>query len=828
MKVSLNWVKEFTKVDLSIDELVEKIGAQLGAVEQVINLGERYQGIVIVKVVECKKLEGSDHLSLCRVDDGGKAKDVERGSDGFVQVVCGAPNCKQGMLVAWLPPGVTVPSSWDGDKFVLEAREIRGQKSNGMLASAKELAIGDSHEGLLELDEGKPGDDFAATYKMDDYIIDIENKMFTHRPDLFGMLGVAREIAGISHQQFRSPNWYLAKTPVQAGNGLALEVKNELPGLVPRFMAVALQGVTIGPSPVWLQTYLSRVGVRPINNVVDATNYMMLLTGQPQHAYDYDKVKAQSGGTATLIVRNPHSNEKLTLLNGKEIQPRPEAIVIATDKQAIGLGGVMGGADTEVDASTQNIILECATFDMYSIRRTSMEHGIFSDAVTRYTKGQSPFQNQAVLTKTIELLTDVAGAKVASPVIDDNHTDIKDIPEVKVAVDFVNVRLGLALDANEMSDLLTNVEFENEGDDETITVGTPFWRTDIELREDVVEEVGRLYGYDHLPLELPKRDLTPAPKDQLLELKSRVRDVLSAAGASEVLTYSFVHGNLLEKAGQDREQAFQLNNALSPDLQYYRLSLTPSLLASIHPNVKAGYDRFVLFEIGKAHNQTQKDSDGLPTEFEMLDVVFAASSKADVTGAAFYQARKYLTDLCGTLGLPLEFRPIEAEEDYQVAKPYDHKRSAKIFVLGTDIALGMIGEYKASAAKAFKLPKFTAGFGIGLAALQEALTHSAQKYVALPKYPKVTQDISLKVPSELSYRELYRFVWDAISKVRPENALPALSPVDIYQGGDKKTKNITFRLEIASYERTLTDQEVNNLLDKVAEAAKAKFGAERL
>jgi phenylalanyl-tRNA synthetase beta chain len=357
----------------------------------------------------------------------------------------------------------------------------------------------------------------------------------------------------------------------------------------------------------------------------------------------------------------------------------------------------------------------------------------------------------------------------------------------------------------------------------------PFWRTDIELREDVIEEVGRLYGYDHLPLELPKRDLTPAKRDALLELKTKIRDVLRRAGANELLTYSFVHGELLEKAGQDPKQAFQLSNALSPDLQYYRLSLTPSLLASIHPNVKAGYDNFVVFELGKAHNLEHKDTDdGLPAEFEMLDVVFAATSRAGIAGAAFYQARKYLTNLANSFGLPLEFRPIESEEDYQVAKPYDYKRSAKVFVYGTDLPLGMVGEYKASVSKAFKLPKYTAGFGIGLTQLQEVLQQASAKYIEQPKYPKVTQDMTLRVPSGLAYQELYNFLVNELSKVQPDNTLPGLRAIDIYQGDDTKSKNITFRLEISSYEKTLTDQEVNKLLDTVAAAAKEKLGAERL
>ncbi|HEY1064347.1 MAG TPA: phenylalanine--tRNA ligase subunit beta, partial [Candidatus Saccharimonadales bacterium] len=601
MKVSVNWIRKYLDFDLpATDELVARIGAQLGEVEEVVDFGAKYRGAVLVNVVECSKLENSDHLQLCFIDDGGATENVTRREDGLVQVVCGAPNVAAGVTVVWLPPGVTVPSTYDTDPFVLEARELRGTVSNGMLASPKELALGDSHDGLLLLDgEHKPGTSLIEAFDLNDQIIDIENKMFTHRPDCFGQLGVAREVAGILGKPFTSPDEYLTPSSATATGGLQLEVRNDVPELVPRFITETFENITIGPSPVCMQTYLVRAGIRPINNVVDITNYFMLLTGQPSHAYDYDKVAALSGGEgAVLVVRHPRKDEQLTLLSGKTITPRDEAIMIATDKQAIGLGGVMGGADTEVDASTKNIILEVATFDMYSIRRTSMAHGLFTDAVTRFNKGQSPLQNDRVAAMLRSQLMHDAGATPAG-LHDLNTTgDATSVhPTVQVTPEFINARLGLSLSGEEMQQLLTNVEFTVGLEGSTLSVAAPFWRTDIETREDVVEEIGRLYGFDKLPLELPKRDITPAPEHPLLAQKSAIRDSLSRAGANEVLTYSFVHGNLIDKASQKREHAYKISNALSPDLQYYRLSALPSLLDKVHPNIKAGYDEFALFEL---------------------------------------------------------------------------------------------------------------------------------------------------------------------------------------------------------------------------------------
>jgi phenylalanyl-tRNA synthetase beta chain len=860
MKVSLNWIKEFIDFELPpIDELVEKIGAQLGAVDEVVDLGKKYQGIIIAKVVSCEKHPDADKLSLCMIDDGGVVQNVERNADGHVQVVCGAPNVKADLMVAWLPPGVIVPETVDKEPFILEAREIRGQKSNGMLASPKELALGDHHEGILELDvinnakrikQGevshveaihnylddpsiKPGDDFAKTYKLDDYIIELENKMFTHRPDCFGILGIAREIAGILGHQFGSPTFYKAsKTPGDSGETAGLKVHNEVPELVPRFVMQCFDNVRIGPSPVWLQTCLSRVGVRSINNVVDITNYFMLLTGQPLHAYDYDKVKAlSSGDRAVIIVRNPKPGEKIRLLNGKEVEPRPEAVMIATDQQLIGIGGVMGGAETEISDQTQNIILECASFDMYSIRRTSMAHGLFTDAVTRFNKGQSPLQNDRIIDWVKDQLICDAGA-MPGEVIDLNHlqSDIRERdslhPPVQLTAGFINDRLGLDLSIEVMKTLLENVEFKVEINNDELKVIAPFWRTDIELREDVVEEVGRLYGYDKLPLELPRRDLTPTAKDPLLNLKATIRTRLSEAGANEVLTYSFVHGDLLAKTGQDQAKAFQVANALSPDLQYYRISLMPSLLDKVHPNIKAGYDQFALFELGKTHDLDHLNDEGVPTEFEFTALLVTANNKVKPAGAPYYQARQFLETL--TQGRTLEFKPVtESMQQYPVVQPYDLNRTAMVSFKDGNF-LGIIGEFKSSVTRALKLPQYAAGFEIDTTALQTVLT-GGPSYAPLSRFPSVKQDITLKVASELSYDTLHSFLNQALDANTPETTQVQLGSVDIYQKSDDAGhKQLTFRVTVTDTERTLTDTEVTKFLDTVAEAAKTELNAERI
>lgn len=845
MKVSLNSIKSLGYEDifnLPINNLADKIGAQLGALEELpVHLGVLYDGIVVAKVMSCIDHPNANRLHVCLIDDGGVVKNVKRDVKGYVQVVCGAPNVKEGMLVAWLPPGSVVPSSVASDPFVLEAKELRGVVSNGMLASPSELAITDNHDGLLEIlpeEVGKalavPGTLFQKLYGLDDYILNIENKMFTHRPDCFGLLGIGREIAGIQGRAFQSPEWYVTEPKKPAINGakLDLKFKNELPKLVSRFVLVPMSNVSVHASPVWLQSTLARHGIRPINNVVDVTNYYMILTGQPLHAYDYDKVKAASNGTATIVVRHPKAGEKISLLNGKTVEPRAEAIMIATDKQLIGIGGVMGGADTEVDHETKNIILEIANFDMYSIRRTSMTHGLFTDAVTRFNKGQSPLQNLAVALKAAAELTVLSGAEVAGEVIDDNHLSSSIMKRqslyepIAITAEFINDRLGLTLSLSEIETLLSNVEFKVEAKGSELTVTAPFWRTDIEIREDLVEEVGRLYGYDKLPLQLPLRDLTPATENQLLSMKSAIRSALSKAGANEVLTYSFVHGNLLDKVGQDKTKAYQISNAISPDLQYYRISLIPSLLDNVHANIKAGYDEFALFELGKTHSLEQPaDVEGLPSEYDITALVIVANDKLKKTGAAYYHARKLLTNLVGDR---LVFSPITDEmKQFSMVSPYDTNRSAMVATENGKF-LGIIGEFKSSVARQLKLPKYCAGFEVDTDVLGELIA-KRQSYVVLPRFPKVTQDMTLKVSANLNYQELFNLVSNELSKVLPDNSLSSITAVDIYQREDDKDhKQVTLRFVISNYIRTLTDKEVNALLDKVAETAKTKFSAARI
>ena len=831
MKVSLNLIKQLINFELPpVDELVARVNQQLGGVEEVIDLNAKYGGARIVRVVECAEHPNADRLSVTKIDDGGAVADVPRDENGLVQVVCGAPNVHADMWAIWLPPKSTVPASFDDDEpFVLDARPLRGVLSQGMLAAADELDIGTDHEGIVEIKEHDvpagvelaAGASFAEMFGLDDYILDIENKMFTHRPDCFGQLGVAREIAGIFHQQFTSPDWYKSVQQFTGAEGLDLTVINDAPELVPRFMAVAIRDITVQPSPLWLQCQLVAMGGKPINNIVDATNYMMLMTAQPTHAYDYDKLRR-----STLEARLARDGEKVSLLNGKGYELTMDDIVIADGEGVIGLAGIMGGTDTEVSDGTKNIVLECANFDMYALRRTAMRHGIFTDALTRFNKGQSPLQNAAVLKQLMNMVGGVQASQVFDLKQFDDYFDGKYTPaNIDINSKFINERLGLDLSGDDICDLLDNVEIKSHGPEEEldyICIQSPFWRTDLELPEDIVEEVGRLYGFDKLPRRLPRRSIKSTPKNSRRELKNAVRQSLSRAGANEVLTYSFVHERILKNAEQDITQAYKLSNALSPDLQYYRLTVLPSLLDKVHANIKAGHDEFALFEMGKGHVKMHGlGEDGLPEASQFTDIIYAA--KKPGAGAPFYKMRRLVEQLAHDLGTKLVFKPIEQELNFPVTAPFDQSRSALVETTdGTFI--GIVGELKQSVVKNFKLPAYVAAASLDTAGLEAVYAKRGSHYQPLSRYPSTSRDISLKLPTDVNYAAVAQSIDRILKAVDIDVAFHAVS---IYQPSDDvTTKTLTFRLVFTSHQRTLVDSDITPIIESIQQTMQQAYGAE--
>ncbi|MBL8159375.1 phenylalanine--tRNA ligase subunit beta [Candidatus Saccharibacteria bacterium] len=842
MIISLNWLKQFVAVDVPVDELVTLIGARLVEVEEVVSLADKYKGAVIVKVVREQPHPSADKLHVVHIDDGGVTPGVTRLADGLVEVVCGAPNVRAGITAVWLPPGATVPSTFsDAGPIILEARPLRGVVSNGMLASARELGVGEEHDGIVEVEiEATPGTGFAHAYALDDYLIDIENKSLTHRPDCFGLIGFAREIAAIQGKAFTTPEWLLATTPqIPLPDGItpvAVTATVADPNVSARYQVIALDGVDAAKaSPFAMQTWLARVGIRPISAVVDVTNYLMYLTGQPLHAFDLDKVLAvHPEHKAEIIVRESRQGETLELLDGRTITLADDDIVICAGSVPIALAGAMGGASTEIDSSTKRVLLESATFDLFRLRTTQMRHGIFSEAITRFTKGQSAVQTAPVLASAVALLSDLTGAAPVSDIVDTLAVPFEP-STVAVEAQQISAILGAPYSLEAIAETLRRVEFAVEQRQlqtaDQLLVTVPYWRADIHIIEDIAEEIGRINGFDDITPELPLRPFAAVMPSVFEQTRSRVRRSLVRGGANEVLTYNFIPGQLLEKAGETTEQAYRLVNSLSPELACLRTSLLPSLLSRVHANHKLGYGAFALFEMNKTHSRLETESDGrtlpaLPVERPMLALVLSVEDKlaGRYDGAPYYQAKQYLDMLAASLSVSLRYEPLVSAAVPSWLKlrdsVYEPKRAAMVYA--GDVPLGLIGEVNGRVRSAMKLPQVIAGFEIDLALL-DAARSTDSSYTPLGRYQGTTRDVSLRVPAGTPYADVLTTVQAVLAATAFGSSV---EPQSIYQKPEDKLKTITLRIALADPQATIKAEAANDVVARIAETAKEKLRAE--
>lgn len=806
MLVSLNEIKKMVEIPqgVSTDELVKLIGSRLVEVEGTIDLVKKYKGIKIVEVVSCEAIPET-HLHLCQINAGEKET---------VQVVCGAPNVREGMLAVWLQPGCIVPQTFGGENFELGVRKMRGYESNGMLAGLDEIDLGDDHSGIVEIDPkfAKAGDDFAEKFELNDVILDIENKSLTHRPDTFGLIGFAREVAGILGVEFKINATTTPEERIKESGEIDIEIRDE--NLCQRYTAAVfelsktkLESALEGEKYLTLNdVFLAKAGMRKISKIVDATNITMLMTGQPLHAFDYDKfVKVGGTDKPKIVVRAAKKGEKLKLLDGKEIElVEGDDIVICSNETPVALAGAMGGESTEIDENTKKVILESATFSLYNERKMQMAHGIFSEAITRFTKGQPKSGTDYAIYKCMEMLIDVPAG--ISAYKDEFSGEIGN-EMIEISVEEINNLLGTEYTRDEIATTLKNVQFVVEGD-EKLSVLAPIWRTDIHIKEDIIEEVGRLRGYDNIPLNLPLRPFIGADRNPMFELKRELRGILAdRLNAHEVLTYSFVSKDLQEKVGEDFSDSYEIVNSISPELQCFRQSITPSLLDKMYENIRAGHKDFSLFEF----NQVTSKKLGL-TEEKVPEI---ENHVAMISTSDFYFAKRMLLEMGKRLHV--EFK---LEENNVSEFPYFEKvRSAKVTLDGETV--GVVGEIKSRVLRNFKVKK-AAGFELNL----DEIVKAPRKITAdlkLSKFPFVERDLTLKVSSETEYAKLEEAIVRTLNEA--ENFVFKLKPVSIYQGEDKGTKNVSFHISFSSTEKTLEAEEISDIIKKV-EKKTSEIGAE--
>ncbi len=808
MLISLNEIKKYVEIPSTVSnqELIEMIGSRLVEIEEVIDLAPKYKGAYIAKVVKCDPIEGT-HLNLCQIDAGAVTAEFSDGET--VQVVCGAPNVHSGMLAVWLTPGAIVPSTYGHENFRLGKRKLQGYESNGMLAGADELDFDNEHKAIAEIDPkiARPGDSLADIFALDDLILDVENKSLTHRPDCFGLIGFAREIAGILGIKFNEPAVFENLEAKLPPSTLDLQVKIEGDDLCPRYSCAVFDLTRHEPSKYLTReaVFLAKAGMRAIDPMVDLTNIIMLETGQPLHAFDYDKLFTVGGAkTPTIVVRAAKDGESLQLLDGKTIACTPDDILITSNNVPVALAGAMGGKNTEIDVSTTRVVLESATFSLYHLRKTQMAHGIFSEAITRFTKGQPAAMTLPVLSETIQRL----GVEPLT-MVDEYPGKVKS-NTIKLTDSQINSLLGTGYDVETISQTLENVGFEVEEAGDVLAVTSPLWRTDIHIAEDIIEEVGRLLGFDNIPLALPKKPFSGTESSPLWQLKQELRGILSDRLAMhELLTYSFISRDLLEKVGQDPDDSYEIVNSISPELQCFRQQIVPSLLDKVRENIKSGHKDFTLYEI----NQVSLKSSGLTDEgTPVLKNHLGIVSLND-----FYELKARILALFKSLKLNIEYRAISSETANH--DPYlEPKRSAEILV--GDTKIGAFGEIKAAVLRRFKLEPVISACEINLDKIAQLPRDRATDF-KISRFPFVERDLTLKVSTVAQFG---RFDQAILAMLSAENLIAEVAPVSVYQA-DPATKNISFHLRFSSPERTLDQDQISAIMEKVTVAI-TQLGAE--
>ena len=827
MLISLNALKHYVKIpdSLSTADLMKLIGSRLVEVEGTESLAEKYQNIYVAKVVKCTDIPDT-HLHLCEVDAGSLNQEFGKLENGLIQVVCGAPNVRAGLYVVWLAPGAIVPSTFGTENFQLSVRKLRGFLSYGMIAGADELGFGTDHKCIAELapDLAKPGTPITQALDLDDLIIDIENKSLTHRPDTFGLIGFAREVAGILNQPFENPEIFQGDFDFQSQvlaidnstrvtQAPIIEIQDSV--LCPRYSCVVLDENNFKQNIVDNDSLLTREGVflyksgmRPISQIVDATNLTMLETGQPLHAFDYDKFIALGGtDTPKIIIRAAKPGEKITLIDDTEVELNSNDIVITSNNVPVALAGAMGGKNTEIDTNTKRILIESATFSLYNLRKTQMAHGIFSEAITRFTKGQPVFGTIPALRLCLSKL----GVKDFSKLIfADCLAAVPKQESISITLQDLNQTLGAVFNLEQISKTLKNVGFlvELSSDNQTINITAPLWRTDIHIKEDIYEEVGRLTGFDNIPKSLPLRPFKGSPKNQPFALKREIRNIPSdQLGANELLTYSFVSKALQEKVGENITDSYEIINSISPELQCFRQSLVPSLLEKVYENQKAGYKDFILYEM----NQVAKHSFGLlDDQTPKLESHLAITLEGD-----FYKIKNLCLALGASLGFDFIFTKYE-EQEYSYFEPL---HSANIS-LGQNI-IGALGEIKYSVQKSMKL-KGLAALELNLGALLGAprVLHVAQK---ISRFPSVSRDLTIKTPDTISFENLEQAIKCVLTQ---DSLIYTLEPVSIYRQSEKNTsRNCSFHLCFASTVKTMSADEISAIMKQIEQNVTA-LGAE--
>jgi len=800
MLVSYRWLGEYVDLTgVSAAELADRITKSGIEVERVEALDRGMKGVVIGHVLECAPHPNADKLRKCLVD---------LGEGEPVQIICGAPNVAKGQNVAVAKVGAVLP----GD-FKIKRAKLRGEESNGMICSLQELGVEtkvvpkEYADGIFVFPSDAPvGADALEWLGLHDEVLELA--LTPNRADCLSMIGVAYEVAAILGRDVKLPETAVSENAENVHGYISIRI--EAPEDNPLYAGRIVKNVHIGPSPLWMQARLMAAGIRPHNNVVDITNYILLEYGQPLHAFDYDRL-----GSKEIVVRRAKEGEMIVTLDDVERKLTEDHLVITNGREPVALAGVMGGASSEVRDDTKTVFIEAAYFASPVIRQAVKDHGLRSEASTRFEKGIDPTRTKEALERAAALMAEYAGGEVVGGIVEVNAWKEEPVV-VTVTLERINGVLGTVMTKEEVADILSNLQFPFTEDNGTFTVHVPSRRRDIAIEEDIIEEVARLYGYDHLPATLPVAEAKPGGLTPYQAKRRRIRRYFEGAGLCQAITYSLTSPDKATRFALETAEPVRLALPMSEERSVLRQSLVPHLLEAASYNRARQVENVALYEIGSVY--LSKGENVQPAEKERLAGVITGLWHAHLwqgekKAADFYVAKGVLDGLFDLLGLSdrISCRPAKRADLHP-------GRTAEIALDGN--VIGFVGQLHPAVQKEYDL-KETYVFELALAELLNTEGEEI-RYESIPRFPSVVRDIALVVDDAIEAGALKQAIEEAGKPLLKDVAL-----FDVYKGerlpGGKKS--LAYSLRYYDPERTLTDEEVTAVHERVLAAAEKQFGA---
>ena len=798
MKIAMDWLRDYTKISVSDAEYESAMVMAGDGVEGMEELGRDIKGVVVGRVLTCENHPDSDHLHVCTVDAG---------TGEILQIVCGAPNVTAGILVPVATIGAELPGG-----FVIKKSKLRGVESQGMLCSSDELNIpvelypSVGSAGLMILNEDYPlGTDIRDVVGLKGTVADFE--ILANRPDCLSVWGMARETAAVLGTDLTLPEITVKEVP---GPGIDeyVSVTVEDSVLCPRYTARVIKNVKVGPSPLWLRQRLHASGMRSINNIVDVTNYVMLETGHPMHAFDLDKVKGRK-----VIVRLAKEGEPLTTLDGKEYVMTGRELAICDEQGPTGLAGIMGGEESEITEGTKTVMFECAAFDRTSIRLTARRFGFRTESSGRFERGVSPRTVGTAMDRACQLVDMLEAGETVPGVIDLYPAPLRDVT-VTVPVDYINRRTGVTLTGEEMKAILDRLYFRTELDNDVLTVTAPEFRQDIEGKADISEEVLRLAGYDRIPSTALKGESLQGALNAKIERHQWLEDIFSGLGFYECMNYSFISRKNLEQlnlpADDPRLKPVVLRNPLGEDTACLRTTMLCGLMRSVGLNQRGGNAYGRLYEIGNRYDGVEKTDEGLPVERDTL--AYAVWGP----GEDFFSARVVAEAVLRRLGIAYTVENTDEAEYHPGRRCSLKARSGE--------TLCVLGQVYPDVAENYDMDRATFLCEMDLDTVF-ALAREMEHVKVLSRFPAVERDLALVMDESVPLGPLM----DAMRK-KCGVCLEDIRLFDVFRGiqvGPGR-KSAAFKMTFRHPEHTLTEEEIVTLTNKALEAAAAGGAALRL